>query len=179
MSLSDHEKDVDLEFWSPTQRDLDRLENWIVLAKEAHEHFVFTRNEAVAMGKLRKPLSDSKVALLTTAGVHLKHDEPFEVHSAEGDASFRLVPADARHDHLMVSDTHFNTEPAGEDINCLFPIERLLEVAANGSIGEVAASHVAFMGFNPEPVPRLIDSAGAAADVLVNQQVDVVIMSPG
>jgi D-proline reductase (dithiol) PrdB len=179
MSSSDEVSHVDLDFWSPTQRDLDRLENWISLAKEAHEYFVFTSNQRVVMAQLQKPLSDCRVALVTTSGVHLKVDEPFDVKSAEGDPTFRLIPAEATHDDLMVSDTHFNTEPAREDINCLFPIERLRDIAANGTIGQTAVSHVALMGFNPQPIPKLIESAETVADLLVNEQADVVIMSPG
>lgn len=168
-----------LSLWHPTDRDRERLETWVALAGEAHEHFVFTPNERVNRARPRAPIWAARVALVTTAGVHLRRDPPFDVKSPRGDPTFREIPATATHGELMVSDTHFNSEGAERDINCLFPIERLRGLTEQGTIGEVAPTHFGFMGFNPSPDPDLLKSGAEVAGRLEEEDVDVVLMTPG
>ncbi|HEX5854164.1 MAG TPA: selenoprotein B, partial [Thermoanaerobaculia bacterium] len=49
----------------------------------------------VPFARLRKPLREARVALVTTGGVSLPSQAPFDVGMKGGDASFREIPADA------------------------------------------------------------------------------------
>jgi D-proline reductase (dithiol) PrdB len=167
------------ELWTATERDQRRLDDWVRLAGEAHENFVFTSNSTISESELKKAVDEARVALVTTAGVHLREDEPFDTKSHHGDPSFRAIPPDASHPDLMVSDTHFNSEGAENDINCLFPIERLRKLADRGQVGALATSYYGFMGFNPDPDPHLLQSADEVAELLADDDVDLVVMSPG
>ena len=56
----------------------------------------------------------------------------------------------ADEEDLMISHTHFDRTDADQDINCVFPLTRLKELAAEGIIGGVAPTHYGFMGYIPE-----------------------------
>jgi D-proline reductase (dithiol) PrdB len=109
----------------------------------------FVINVHVPWAPLRKDLKDSRVALLTTAGVHLRSQPAYDMEDREGDPTFREIPAD-------------------QDINVVFPIERPMELEAERVIGPVAPRHFSSMG----PYPRLPyrdarkpDRAGGGEDV--------------
>jgi D-proline reductase (dithiol) PrdB len=50
-----------------------------------------------------RELSQSTFALVTTAGVHLRDQEPFDV---DGDNTWRLIPGDIQSSQLMVTHEH-------------------------------------------------------------------------
>ena len=90
-----------------------------------------------------KELKDMKVALATAAGVHLKTDKRFNL---AGDTTFREIPDTAHSSDLMVSHGGYDNADANKDINCMFPIGRLHELAKKGFIKSVAEFHYGFMG---------------------------------
>ena len=90
-----------------------------------------------------KELKDMKVALATAAGVHLKTDKRFNL---AGDTTFREIPDTAHSSDLMVSHGGYDNADANKDINCMFPIDRLHELAKKGFIKSVAEFHYGFMG---------------------------------
>ena len=87
--------------------------------------------------KVTKPLKDMKIAIVTAAGVHMKKDKPFNL---AGDTSYRVVPSSATDDELMVSHGGYDNTDVNKDINCMFPIDRLRELADEGFIGSLAPS---------------------------------------
>ena len=78
-----------------------------------------------------KELKDMKVALATAAGVHLKTDKRFNL---AGDTTFREIPDTAHSSDLMVSHGGYDNADANKDINCMFPIDRLHELAKKAFI---------------------------------------------
>ena len=91
----------------------------------------------------RGKLEEATVALVSTAGVHHKDDPPFEV---EGDTSFRVIPGGATAADLRIADAHYDHACTDADLNCVFPIDRLAELAREGRIGGLAEKHFS-MGF--------------------------------
>ena len=83
-----------------------------------------------------KPLSTSRLAIVTSAGLHLRDDRPFTA----GDPSYRVIPSNTPAANLVQSHTSIGFDRTGvlEDINVVFPIERLHEMVAAGRIGELA-----------------------------------------
>jgi D-proline reductase (dithiol) PrdB len=90
---------------------------------------------------MRRPLAESTVALVSTSGVHLRGDRPFDLYS---DASFRVIPGWATPDDLQVTHRGYDRRDAARDINLVFPLPRLRELEGEGAIGRVADHHYSF-----------------------------------
>ena len=82
-----------------------------------------------------KPLADSTIALITTAGLHRRDDAPF----AAGAIDYRLIPGDVDFADLVSSHVSVNWDRSAleQDANVVLPLERLRELAAAGEIGAV------------------------------------------
>ena len=81
------------------------------------------------------------MALVTSSGVHLRSDRPFDLYS---DASFRVIPGRALPDDLQITHRGYDRRDAARDVNLVFPLPRLRELAAEGIIGRVADEHYGF-----------------------------------
>lgn len=123
-----------------------------------------------------KELKDMKVALATAAGVHLKTDARFNL---AGDTSYRVVPNEAGSAALMVSHGGYDNADANRDINCMFPIDRLNELAEAGFIGSVAPNHYGFMGGGGNQEVFTDETGPEIAKKLVEEGVDAVVMTAG
>ena len=140
---------------------------------------VITKASPLNWTPLQKPLSESTVALVSTGGIHLRSQQPFDVYEAEGDWSSRLIPGEVDSRDLVVTHTHYATEDAQRDVNVMFPIDRLRELATEGMIASAAPIHVGFMGFIPDPTELVATTAPAAARDLQDRGVDIVLLTAG
>jgi D-proline reductase (dithiol) PrdB len=107
---------------------------------------------------LRRPLSESTVALISTGGVHLRSDRPFHLN---GDPTFRVIPKDAGAADLAISHQAYDKTDALRDINLVFPIERLRELESEHVFGHLAGEHYGFglMGSARQLMPAIRDVA--------------------
>lgn len=128
-----------------------------------------------------KPLGQMTVSLITTAGVHDKNDNPFDMTNKSGDASFRIIQSAASMDSLTITHDYYDHSDADRDKNIVFPLDRLREFAAEGVIGGVARRHYGFMGhIENELLEKLVrDSAVKVAKMLKEDHVDAVLVAPG
>lgn len=166
--------------WVPSPKDIDRFNKWRALAEIAHDEFEFLIGQNVPdIVVLEKPMQEWIVAIVSTAGIHLADQEPFDTLSSKGDWSFREIPDDVSSKNLVVSHTHFNHASADQDINCLFPIDRLREFAEDGVIKDVSPTNYGLMGFIPNPKPLINLTVPVICDRLKEMEVDAVIMTPG
>jgi D-proline reductase (dithiol) PrdB len=117
-----------------------------------------------------------RVALVTAGGVHRKSDKRFTL---AGDSSYRIIPGDVQSDELMVSHGGYDNTDANRDINCMFPLDRLRELAAAGFIKEAAASHIGFMGGGGDTEALAHHTGPAIAQHLRAEEVDAVVMTAG
>ena len=92
----------------------------------------------------RKKLEESTVCLVSTAAVRRKEDTPFKL---EGDTSYRTILSDASASDLAYDDTHYDHGCVDQDLNCVFPIDRLRELAREGRIAGLAERHFS-LGFS-------------------------------
>ena len=160
--------------------DLDeRFRRWLKLIAEMHEGAHFTANQTIAWESLRKPLSKCSVALVSTAGVHLKSQPAHELLNSHGDASFREIPGDTQMTDLAVDHVHYDKTDANKDPNCVFPLDRLRELVSIGMIGAIAPMHYGFMGFIPDGRLLRDTTAPIVAEELLAQQTDIVVLTPG
>ena len=120
-------------------------------------------------------LADATVAIVTSAALHAVGDDAF----APGDTSYRMIGQDRRDLVLGHWSPNFDRTGVALDLNVVFPIDRLEELAAQGVIGAVAPRHVSFAGNQPDDVATIrVDSGPAAAAALKAEGVDVVILTP-
>lgn len=131
----------------------------------------------IPIKKFTKPAEEAVFALITTAGVHLKTQPVFDVDA--GDPTVRFIPASVEEEDLMISHTHFDRSDADRDVNCVFPLFRLKELALEGIIGEVARTHYGLMGFIPDTIPLIEATIPLILKQLKEDKVDAVILNPG
>ncbi len=129
----------------------------------------------------RLSLPEARVALVTSAGVHLKDDRPFDMGNPEGDASFRVIPGDSSLSDLIVTHDYYDHRATDRDLNCVFPLERLRELARARWIGSVAQRHLGTMGhiLGSQERRLVTETAPAIAELLVADRVDYVLATPG
>lgn len=138
------------------------------------------RIDPVPWSPLRKPLSESNVALVTTAGLVLPQQAPFDEHVKGGDASYRVIPAEA--DVRTLIDTHrsetFDHSGVAADANLAFPLDRLHELARDGVVGRVNGRHLSFMGSITATARLVKERAPEAARLLAEDAVDAALLVP-
>ncbi len=121
------------------------------------------------------PLDKATVAIVTTAGLHMA-DQPSFV---GGDQSFRVLDAAARDLRFSHVSQNFDRSGIAADLNVVYPIDRLDELAVDGRVGAVAPHHLAFMGAQDETMSTIrMDTGPAAAKLLLDDGVDVVLLTP-
>jgi D-proline reductase (dithiol) PrdB len=92
----------------------------------------------------RGRLEEAIVCLVSTAGVRRKDDRPF---NTDGDTTWRVIASDATADDLTYDDTHYDHACVDQDLNCVFPIDRLRELAREHRIGGLTERHFS-LGFS-------------------------------
>jgi D-proline reductase (dithiol) PrdB len=124
-------------------------------------------------------LSQARVAVITTAGVHLPADPPFEKVKG-GDFSFRLIPADAPLQSLVCTHPSGAWDRSGvlADPNLALPLDRLREMRATGGIGELAPRHASFQGSITAPLRLVRQTGPEVAEAMAGDGVDVALLTP-
>jgi len=121
------------------------------------------------------PLSEATVAIVTSAALHRPDDEAF----GNADTSYRVLDRADRQLVLGHWSPNFDRSGFSMDLNVVLPLDRLEEMAADGTIGAVAPHHYSFAGNQPDDVETIrLDSGPAAAAQLKADGVDVVLLTP-
>ena len=121
-----------------------------------------------------KPLADCTVAILTSAALH----HPDQPEFSPRDTSFRQLDPSRRDFRLGHWSQDVDQVGFGVDYNVVFPIDRLQELADDGTIGAVADVHLAYAGNQFEVEGIRLDSGPEGAKVLLDAGVDVVVLTP-
>lgn len=132
---------------------------------------------------LKKSLRECRVALLTTAGISLKTDTPFDMERERrdpfwGDPSFRKLPSGATEKDIEVNHIHIKADYIYEDLNVALPLQRFQELAQLGEIGALAPTHYSIMGYNTDPTELVCTSAPQIAASMKAEDVDVALLVP-
>jgi D-proline reductase (dithiol) PrdB len=120
------------------------------------------------------PLSTRRVAIVTSAGLVRRGEDPFRGR----DADYRAIPFDTGPEDLLISHISINFDRTGfqEDWNVVFPLERLRDLAREGAIGSVADTHYSFMGAT-DPA-QMETHAREVAGRLKQDGVDAAVLPP-
>jgi D-proline reductase (dithiol) PrdB len=143
-----------------------------------HPPYRWTVNEDAPLHRPDKPLSACTVSLLTSGGVSQRASAPFDA-NARNNHRLDAIPANADPNDFQIHDNYYDHRDADTDINCIFPLERLRELAADGEVGAVAPRlWSGFMGriYNRSKV--LGETGPAFVDALVADGVDVLVAAP-
>jgi D-proline reductase (dithiol) PrdB len=129
--------------------------------------------DAVPWTPLRRPIAEATVAIVTTSGVHLAGDTPFQLVS---DPTFRVIPVTAEPADLTIDHIAYDRTDALRDPNLVFPLQRLRELEAEGVVGRVAGRHYGF-GLCRE-AGHLIEPAREVGRRLKRDGVDLALLVP-
>ena len=112
---------------------------------------MISNSDLVPLALLSKPLSQSRICFVSTSGVQPKNTLPFDTVHPVGDYSFRRVPSGSKPDDLEIHQLKYPTFGAKEDLNVIFPIQRLQELVVEGAIGGLTKNFYTFIGYNMDP----------------------------
>jgi D-proline reductase (dithiol) PrdB len=132
---------------------------------------------------LSKPLSECTVTLLSSAGIALKNDRPFDQEGERqnpwwGDPSYRVLPKTATEEDVRLYHMHIDPSYAGQDLNCLFPLHHLQELENRGRIGRSGPRHYSMMGYILDPEELLGETVPSMVRDLKEDFADVVVLVP-
>ena len=107
-------------------------------------------------------LGNAKVAIVTSASLHHADDDDF----APVDTGYRVLQRERRDIVVGHWSPNFDASGVAADLNVVFPIDRLEELAADGTIGDVASVHLAYAGNQFDLAGVRLDSGPAGAQFL-------------
>ena len=122
-----------------------------------------------------KPLDDSRIALVTTGGVHLPGQRRFDIDDFEGDCSYREIPTAA--EDLTWTHAYYRPDE-GSDLDAVFPLKTLRGLVEDGLVGELGPRHFSFMGAIHNPTALVEVTAPEVARKLVEDDADAVLLTP-
>ena len=131
--------------------------------EDAIKRYPFVVSEDIPWTPFKGQPSEKTVALVTSGGLYLKDSQAaFEAESIHGDPSYREIPRTVRPEDLGIAHPHFDHSLAEQDVNTIFPIQRLVELEKEGIVGKVADTNYSFSYVNDvarlltESVPKVI-----------------------
>ena len=139
---------------------------------------MITKEDFVTLARLSKPLSASRLTFVSSAGVQPKGTMPFDVVHPVGDYSFRRVPSRSKTSDLEIHQIKYPTTSALKDLNVIFPIERLQELAVEGVIGELTPNFFSFIGYQMDPPTFERTLAEDIAEAVVADGADAALLCP-
>jgi D-proline reductase (dithiol) PrdB len=140
--------------------------------------YQWTVNDSAPLTPLTKPLSECRIALLTSGGISRSCDLAWDP-DARNDFRLDEIPSDSDPEGFQIHDSYYDHSDADEDINTVFPIARLHELAEGGLIGEVARRHWSgFMGRIYKRSQVLDVEAPRFAALLAEDGVDALVAIP-
>lgn len=151
---------------------LDRLSE--LARKTLLTHNVLAHDSA-PWTPLSKPLSQCRVALVTTGGFQLRADRPF----TNGDQTFRVIPSSTAARDILLSHTSIGFDRSGvlRDLNLVLPIDRLRELADAGEIGSVGPNFYSFLGAQRKYDGLIGESGPEVGRRLKAEGVDAILMT--
>jgi D-proline reductase (dithiol) PrdB len=128
-----------------------------------------------ALTALNKPLSECRVMIVSSAGVHLAADAGFK---DDNDMTFRRIPQDVSSGQLRISHPSPARRAGEADINVVHPYERLAELADEGFIGDVSPYHLAISGGIKKLTELVTELAPAMAADASDAEPDLLLVVP-
>ncbi len=132
---------------------------------------------------MAKPLSQTTFALVTSAGINLKTDPPFDMEREKkeaiwGDRSYRTIPRGTTEKDIEVNHLHINTNYIKRDINVILPLARMAEFEHEKIIGRLAPTAYSFYGFQWENNDFLKEAIEPISKGMKRERVEAALITP-
>jgi D-proline reductase (dithiol) PrdB len=132
---------------------------------------------------MAKPMSQTTIALVTSAGISLKTDPPFDMEREKkepiwGDRSYRTIPKGTTEKDIEVNHLHINTNWIKQDINVILPLARMAEFEKEKIIGRLAPTAYSFYGFQWQSTDFLKEAIEPISKKMKLEGVEAVLMTP-
>ncbi len=132
---------------------------------------------------MSKPLSQTTIALVTSGGISLKSDPPFNMEREKreplwGDRSFRMIPRGTTEKDIDVNHLHINTTYIKQDINVILPLARMAEFEQERIIGRLAPTAYSFYGFQWQNNDFLKEAIEPISKKMKIEEVEAVLLTP-
>ncbi len=138
---------------------------------------------AIPWTPMSKPLSRATMAVVTSAGISLKSDPPFDMEleksePTRSDLSYRDIPRETTEGEIHVNHLHINTNHIKQDINVILPLARMVELEKQGIIGKLAPTSFSFYGFQWQNTDFLSEAIEPMPRVMKREGVDAALLTP-
>lgn len=141
--------------------------------------FAFLAPGPAPFAPLARPLGETTVALVTTAGLHRRGDPPFRVtEDPLGDPTFRVIPQDLLVDELDLTAVTVEQRHTPHDPEVALPRRALAALANEGLVGAPAPRHASFCGGLVRAYPGLAESAERLASQLREDGAGAAVLLP-
>ncbi len=132
---------------------------------------------------LSKPLSRATVGLITSGGISLKTDPPFDMEREKregtwGDRSYRIIPRGTTEKEIDANHLHIKTDHIKQDINVILPLARMAELEKEGVIGRLALTAYSYYGFQWQSTEFLQTAIEPMRKRMKEEGVEAVLMTP-
>ncbi len=132
---------------------------------------------------MSKPLNRATLALITSGGISLKTDPPFDMEREKregtwGDRSYRIIPRGTTEKEIEVNHLHINTNHIKQDINVILPLTRMAEFEKEGIIGRLAPTAYSFYGFQWQSTEFLKTAIEPMRTRMKEEGAEAVLMTP-
>ena len=132
---------------------------------------------------LSRSLKQATLSLVTSAGISLKTDPPFDMErekreAIRGDRSFREIPRETTEKEIDVNHLHINTSYIKQDINVILPLQRMAEFEQEGLIGRLAPTAYSFYGFQWQNTDFLNEAIAPISKKMKQEGVEAVLLTP-
>jgi len=132
---------------------------------------------------MAEPLSRTTIALVTSAGISVKTDPPFDMEREKreaiwGDRSYRAIPRGTTEKDIDVNHLHINTNYIKQDINVILPLARMADFEREKIIGRLAPTAYSFYGFQWQSTDFLKEAIEPISKKMKLEGVEAVLMTP-
>lgn len=124
-------------------------------------------------------LSESRLMLVSSAGGYLADEQvAFNEHNPLGDYSIRVIPADTPLTEIHFANNHYNHKFVNQDPQVLLPLKHLMDMVAEGVIGEIAPVFVSFNGHQPNVIRVVKELVPAIIRIAKKHAVQAALLIP-
>ncbi len=131
--------------------------------------------DAPAWRPLTKPLAQTRVMLVGSGGIYKAGQIAFHT---KDDTSVRVISTDTDTADLRTAHFAYDQADAREDPNCVFPLDRLREMADAGLIGGLTSESYGFMGGIYSTRRMVAETADILLQKCKEQEPDLVLLVP-
>lgn len=135
------------------------------------------RMEPIPAEPLAVPLTEARLAVVSTGGATAPGQEPFET-GKTGDASFRTFPSALDPSELRFDHPHYDTDGARRDPDTILPLSLLRTMVEAGEVGELAPTAVSMMGYVPLTRQLTGGTAPEIGELMQGEEVDAALLCP-